>query len=183
MFTVTVPKTEFYNDADETFIIMPEFTLELEHSLFSLSKWESKWEIPFLNSTEKTTEQTLSYIEMMTTTPNVPSDVYERLSQQNLNDINQYITAKMTATWFSDGGEPQRKSSETITAEIIYYWMVSLSIPPEYEHWHLNRLITLVKVINQKNAPEKKSTKSPQSLAAQRRAMNADRKKKYNTTG
>lgn len=181
MLTIVVPGQEFFDEATQQFINTPEITLELEHSLASLSKWESVWHKPFLGKGEKTTEETIGYVIAMTKTQNVPREVYDRLSNDNLQRINEYINAQMTATWFAEtphkGGSP-----EVITAEIVYYWMISLGIPLECEHWHFDRLITLIKVCNEKNSPQKKKM-GRRELVEQRRMLNAQRKAQLKTTG
>ena len=179
MLTITVPGVELFDSETLKFSTTETTVLELEHSLVSLSKWESKWNIPFLGRDEKTNEMIIDYIKIMTLN-DVPDEVFYRLSQDNYEAVNEYINAKQTATWFRE--EPNRPTNrEIITAEIIYYWMISLQIPSEYEYWHINRLFTLVRVLNQKNAPKKKQ--NTQSAAAQRRALNEARQKQYNTTG
>lgn len=181
MLSITVPGTEFYNSQTEEFITQGEYTITLEHSLVSLSKWEQKFEKPFLGPDQKTTEETFGYIEAMNLTPNIPSEVFYRLSNENIKTVNDYIEQKMTATWFN---EPKGKSSanrEIITAEIIYYWLVALNIPFETQEWHLNRLLTLIKVCNNKNAPEKKMSR--QEIAERNRALNEERLARFNTTG
>lgn len=180
MLKLTVPAIESYDEKNEVFINTEEVTLELEHSLFSLSKWEATWEKPFLGLEEKTTEETLGYIYAMTMTPDVPPEVYQNLTEEHLKLVNNYIDAKMSATWFTD--KPSSKGKrEIITSEIIYYWMVTFNIPFECQHWHLSRLFTLIKVCNQKNQPEKKMSKA--EMIAQRNMLNAQRKAEMKTSG
>lgn len=180
MLTITVPAGEIYDDATSQFIYVKAHTLKLEHSLVSLSKWESKWCKPFISTTNKTDEETIDYIKCMTITQNVDPNVYRFLSADNLKEIDEYINAPMTATFFSEekGG---KRSREIITSELIYYWMITLQIPPEYQKWHLNRLLTLIHVCTIKNAPAKKRSKT--EIAKDYAALNEERRKKYNTKG
>lgn len=171
---------EMWDEAKEEFIPPVFTTLELEHSLVSLSKWESKYCKPFLSKAEKTSEEVLDYIKFMTLTPNVDPAVYDLLTEAHIRDIEKYIAAPMTAAVV-----PESKSNgggnDTIVSELIYYWMFSLQIPLEFQNWHLNRLLSQVKVCNFKNQPPKKM--SQQEVIANHKAMNEARKKKYNTKG
>lgn len=180
MLKITVPKGDFFNEATESFIENPETVLRLEHSLVSLSKWESFWEKPFISTTNKTREETIWYIKAMTLDEDVPDVVYICLTDENISEINRYIDSKQTATWFAE--DPKAiKSKKVITAEVIYYWMISLGIPFECQHWHLERLITLIKVCDAENAPKKKM--SAKELAIHNRTLNEQRLAKFNTTG
>lgn len=170
---------ELWDEKKEEFIPPVFTTIELEHSLVSLSKWESKYCRPFISKEEKTPEETLDYIKFMTLTPDVDPSVYECLSERNIREINAYIDSPMTATTVPNtntGG-----GRETVTAELVYYWMIALTIPPQYENWHLNRLLTLIKVCNFKNQPPKKM--SNQEAVSRNKAINAANKKKFNTKG
>lgn len=179
MLKLTVQLSENFNEETNKFE-SEIFILELEHSLISLSKWESVFEKPFLGPDEKSTEEIMAYIRMMILTPEYPENIIGLLSQRNLEEINQYIDAKMTATWFNESKTASR-TSEQITSELIYYWIVSYQIPWEVENWHLNRLFTLIKVFNIKNADPKKRTR--QEIATDRRRLNEQRRQHHRTSG
>ena len=180
MLVLITNDTEYYNEGSSEFVSVKGKTIELEHSLVSLSKWESKWCKPFLGRDEKTNEELIDYIRCMTITKNIPDDYYYSISKENLKKINEYIDGKMTATTFSDAHNSQR-SHEVITAELIYYWMISLNIPFECQKWHLNRLLTLIRVCSIKNSPTKNIGKN--SILSRNAALNAARRKQYNTRG
>lgn len=180
MLPITIPYCELWDEINETFIIIKEQTLQLEHSLVSISKWESKWRKPFLTNTEKTYEETIDYIRCMTITQNVDPHVYLALTQENFVQINNYIGSPMTATWFKEDKKP-KSNSKVITNELIYYWMITLQIPLECQKWHLNRLLTLIRVCNEENQPSKKMSK--RDIMSRNAALNAARKKKLNSKG
>lgn len=180
MLLLEIPEREFYEEQTNTFITYKKETLQLEHSLVSLSRWEATWLKPFLSAAPKTVEETNDYVKCMTITQNVNPDIYCNLPQETLNEIDVYINKQMTATWFN---EPKiaSKTREVITSELIYYWMIALTIPPEYQKWHLNRLLTLIRVCNIKNQPPKKQGRK--DSISQRAALNQARRAQNNTKG
>lgn len=176
---ITVPATESWDEKNECFIQTKEQTLVLKHSLVSLSKWEAKWHKPFMSNIKKTEEELLDYIRCMTITQNVDPYVYYALTKNNIKEINDYIGDPMSATVIKS--KKEGSSRETITSELIYFWMCSFSIPPEYAKWHLNRLLTLIQICNIKNAPPKK--RSPKDIMSRNAALNAERRAKLHTMG
>lgn len=180
MLRITVPAAEFFDEIREEFVYTKEVTLQLEHSLVSLSKWESKWNKAFLGKQEKTDEEILDYVRCMTLTQNVDPEVYTRLSAQNYAAINAYIEAPMTATYFSEDKQ-SKGNREVVTSELIYYWMISYNIPVEFQKWHLNRLLTLIRVCNIKNSPPKKRSK--RDLMRRNAALNAARRNRLGSKG
>ena len=181
MLEITIPATELWDEINEEFITTKEQTLRLEHSLVSLSKWESKWCKPFLSKTNKTDEEMLDYVRCMTLTQNVPDEVYRCLTDDNIRKIYEYIDAPMTATWFNDDKTKGTSRGEQTTSELIYYWMIALNIPFECQKWHLNRLLTLIRVCNIKNQPPKKMSK--RDIMSRNAALNAARRNKLHTKG
>lgn len=179
MLTIVVPGVEAFNEETEEFETIGDFTLELEHSLVSLSKWEEKHEKPFLGTKDFTAEEMFDYIKCMVLTEDVPEDVYGRFTEKNAMDINDYINKKMTATWFSD--KPGRTSRETITAELIYFWLNSFQIPWDAQYWHLNKLFTVIRIHSAKSNPDKKMTRA-ERFAEQRR-LNEQRRAAANSKG
>lgn len=171
--------TEGFDESKSEFVDTDVVVLRLEHSLVSLSKWESKWEIPFLTKREMTREEVLDYIVMMNLDEEFPEGVLERLQDEHYQKINEYISAKMTATTIHDNAKTP--NNQIVTAELIYYWMIAMSIPFECQNWHLARLLTLIQVVNAKNAPAKKMSASDQ--AAENRRLNAERRAKTGSKG
>lgn len=180
MLQITIPGIELWDESREIFTRTKEQTLQLEHSLVSLSKWESKWGKAFLSKQEKTYEETIDYIKCMTITQNVDPNVYNHLSKSIIDKITEYIEAPMTATYFSKE-QSSGNSREQVTSELIYYWMIALNIPFECQKWHLNRLLTLIRVCNIKNQPPKKMSK--RAIMSRNTALNAARRKQLNTRG
>ena len=181
MLQITIPsRDDLWDESKGEFVTSKEQKLVLEHSLVSLSKWESKWCKPFLSKQEKTTEETIDYIRCMTLTQNVDPEVYNFLTDDNIRDVNAYIEAPMTATWFSNSNTG-KQNREQITAELVYYWMIALNIPFECQKWHLNRLLTLIRVCEVKNSPPKKMTR--RELLNRNAALNAARRKQLNSKG
>lgn len=180
MLQITIPAVEQWDEDKQEFIVTKEQTLCLEHSLVSLSKWESKWGKPFLSKDTKTFEETVDYVRCMTITQNVDPNIYNFMTNGNIEEVNKYIGSPMTATWFAEDGGG-KSSRETITSELIYYWMISLNIPFECQKWHLNRLLTLVRVCNIKNQPPKKMSR--RDVMSRNAALNAARRKQLNSRG
>lgn len=182
MFQVEIPKQEYFDENASRFVYFEATSFQIEHSLISLSKWESKWNKPFLDGKDKTPEELIDYIRCMTLTKNVDPLVYLNIPDDILKAINSYIEAPMTATWFSDDKiKNKRRSREIITAEIVYYWMIALNIPFECQKWHLNRLLTLIRVCSIKNAPEKKMRKK--DILRNNAKLNAARRRSMNSKG
>lgn len=181
MLSITIPATEQFDEIRGEFVNTKEHTLQLEHSLVSISKWESKWHKSFINTKDKTNEETIDYIKCMTLNKNIPDEVYTCLTQKNVDDINRYIEDPMTATTFSDD-KNSPKSREILTSELIYYYMIASGIPiDECQKWHINRLLTLIRVCNIKSQPAKKLGKK--ELMRRNAAINEARKKQLNSKG
>lgn len=180
MLQVTIPATEQWDESTESFINSKEQKLLLEHSLVSVAKWESKWNKPFLSYSEKLTrEESIDYIRCMTLNKDVDPDIYKRIPNNIMEKISEYISAPMSATILPK--EKGRGSREPVTSELIYYWMVALTIPFECQKWHLNRLINLIGICNIKNAPPKKRSK--REIMSRNAALNASRRKRLNSRG
>ncbi len=175
MLPIKVTGGELWDEVNERFLHVKDTTLKLEHSLISISKWEAKWCVPFFDS-EKTSEQVLDYIRCMTLNSDVDPMVYYCLTRENIEEINKYIAAPMTASKVTPDKTARRKNSEFITSELIYYWMIAYNIPESFEKWHLNRLIMLIEICSEKNKPEKKMSKA--ETMRRHRALNQARRAK-----
>ena len=180
MLQIRIPARELFDENTSTFIFSKEQTLNLEHSLISISKWESKWKKSFMDNIPKMTrKEFIDYIRCMTIAPGIAEETYLALSEDNYASILSYINDSMTATTFRENST--RPSKKIITSEVIYYWMIRYGIPFECEKWHINRLLTLIRVCSIKNAPSKKMSKS--AAAKQQRALNAQRRAKAHSKG
>lgn len=175
MLELDVVVSEAYDENTNKFVLTRQ-RVQLEHSLASLSKWESKFEKPFLGPDVKSYDETFAYIQMMVVGSELTPEVFLELVKSHNSEIQEYIDKKMTATKIA---EVQKKEGrrQTVTSELIYSWMVELQISFETQHWHLNRLITLIRVLTVKNTAKKKMT------AAERQQLNRQRQAKHNTRG
>lgn len=180
MLELHIKGVDLYDEKNEEFISTKDATLRLEHSLLSLSKWESKWHKPFLGKDEKTEEEIRDYVRCMTITQNVDPLVYLGLTIDDYKKIEEYMSDTMTATWFNEKNNPKSRQ-KIVTSELIYYWMVTLQIPFECEKWHLNRLLTLIRVCNNENTPKSKMNK--RDIFKQNAQLNEARKKMLNSKG
>lgn len=180
MLRIDIPEREYFDEKTERFGVIKATTLYLEHSLISISKWEAKWHIPFFDS-EKTNEQTLDYIRCMILNREIDEKSFyiNLLTADDINKINTYINDPMTATVITDDGK--RSRTQKVTSELIYCWMVQFNIPAEFEKWHINRLIMLIRVCGEESKPKKKMSK--REIMAQNKALNAARKAKHKTRG
>lgn len=180
MLRIVIPESEDFNNETGEFITNKECVLQLEHSLVSVSKWESKWNKAFLSNKKHTYEETIDYIRCMTIN-NVPDNIYSRIRNADIDKVNEYISAPMTAVYFHDDKSGKTPGGDTITSELIYYWMIVRNIPFECQKWHLNRLLALIRVYDMKNSPNKKM--SAKEIARRNKAINAARRKRHNSKG
>lgn len=189
MLEIIIPEQhyEIFDDDKQEFlppINIKETKIQIEHSLISLKKWEQKWHKPFLVEEDKSYEEIIDYIRCMTLTHGVDQNIYHYIPEKVMEEIEKYIKDPMTATWFKKNNGligAQRSSKEVVTAEIIYYWMIKLSIPVEFQKWHLNQLLTLIKVVSIKSGKPKKVDK--RRAAEERAALNKFRRDQYNSKG
>lgn len=180
MLRIVVPRREWWDEEREEFIFVQETALQLEHSLISLSRWESKWQKAFLSDVEKTEEETLDYVRCMCLNPRVDPMVFRSLTSENLKDINEYISSPMTATVINYR-RSAKPNKQKVTSELVYYWMIAFGIPFECEKWHLNRLLKLIEVCEVKNQPSKK--RSQKEIMCENAALNKARRSQLKTSG
>jgi len=193
MLEITIEPAEYYNESTNKFTYFPKepVVLILEHSLLSISKWEAKWHKSFLNNKAMTDVELLDYIHFMCVKPspeNVDPNVLLSMSEDNIIDIKKYIENPMTATTFADGkgGKGGHAANKIVTNELIYYWMSAYQLPFSCEKWHINRLLTLIRVCNEEteaqNNPDKKKM-SNSEIYARNKMLNAQRRAKLNSKG
>lgn len=180
MLKLIIKGDEVYDESTGQFGTVNDTILELEHSLLSVSKWESKFEKPFLANTEKTVDEIMDYIRFMIITPDVSPNIVQNFSQENFEQVNAYINSKQSATTINQESD-RRGPRETITSELIYYWMVQFNIPFECENWHLNRLFSLIQICNVKQSKPKKMSKG--DIARRNRELNEQRRAQLGTSG
>lgn len=181
MLKIHIKPVELFDEKTMEFITVKEQTIAMEHSLVSIAKWEEKWEIPFIGRQEKTDEQWLDYFRCMTITQNVPEETFYALSAENISEIQKYIEAPHSATFFKESNS--KGPVKTVTSEEIYSWMISLQIPVEFQKWHINRLLNLIRLININNDPSKKNKKMTSKDLRNRNEINAQRRAMLNSKG
>lgn len=180
MLVINLPKTEYWDEKKEEFVYSDGGVLKLEHSLISISKWESKWHKPFLGDSEKTPDEILDYIKCMTINGDTRDGIYDNLTSVEYNKINDYIKNPMTASTVTRRG-PKGSTREIVTSELIYYWMINYGVPVEFEKWHINRLLMLIQICEAKQS--KPQRQSARDIYSQQKALNAARKKQRNSRG
>lgn len=177
--TVVIPDINLFDDEKQMFIKVKGETFKIEHSLVSISKWEAKWHKPFMSKEQKTDEELCDYVRCMTLTQNVRPEIYAYIPPIVMNSIIEYINDPMTATTIKR--KQSKKQTSIITSEVIYGWMIGLNIPVEFQKWHLNRLMTLIEVVNEQNSPKKNVGRH--ELMSQNAALNAARRKALHSKG
>lgn len=180
MLQLHFPDMDFFDEQQQKFFTIKGQTIQLEHSLVSISKWEAKWKKPFLSREQKTLEETIDYVRFMTITQNVNPQIYSCLTPEQMQEVNRYIDDPMTATTIKQT-EGKGGAMKVITSEEIYYYMISYQIPMECQKWHFNRLMMLIRVCGEKNKPKKKMRKG--EIARRNRRLNAARRARMGSLG
>lgn len=186
MLKLTIPKQEIYDEATATFYSIEEQTLQFEHSLYAISRWESKWHVPFLDGKEKNMAQIIDYVRCMCLDESVNPITFKGLTRKNIKTVEEYIANPMTATWIRDdkkiqNGHKVTSKGKAMTAELLYFYMSQAQIPYECQYWHINRLVMLLRVSGEELKPKKKMSK--RSILEQQRALNQARKAKTGSKG
>lgn len=181
MLVLEIPEREYFDSVKQEFVYLKKQKLVLEHSLLSVSRWEAKWKKPFLSNERKSYEESIDYIRCMSLSNDVSDSVVYGVDEKTLNKVSDYIEDSMTATWFNDSRQKKSSRGQVVTSELIYYWMVAFQIPFEAQKWHLNRLLTLIRICEIKNAPPKKMKKK--DIYARNKALNAARRNNLGTNG
>lgn len=179
--TITIPAGQLYSESENRFYKVEETTVELEHSLVALSKWESKWHKPFLTKDQKTRAEVIDYFRCMCLTPSIEPLVFNAIKDREFVRIMKYIDDPMTATTITHHSSTKRGNTGTVTSELIYYWMGEYNISKECEWWHINRLFKLIEITSVKRQPEKKMSK--RDIAAQNKSLNAMRRARHGSRG
>lgn len=180
MLTISLPEVETYSE-EEGFVVYDPIRIRLEHSLYAISLWESKWKKSFIETLEKgmSPSEFLYYIKCMSMDESL-GDWIIRLSSKNLIEIRDYISDPMTATTINrrnvKGGKKQ-----IVTSELVYFWMTQYGIPFECDHWHFNRLLTLIEIASIRSGPQKKM--SNKEIASRQQAICEANRRKYNSRG
>ena len=180
MLTLEIDGGELFDERTYEFVNIPKRTITLEHSLLSVSKWESKWKKPFMTASDKTFEETIDYVRCMTLEKNVDPTIYNYLTSEHIQMVNDYITDSMTASVVSDSNRP-KNTGKFVTSELIYSWMFALRIPKECEKWHLNRLLMLIRIMDEQQQPKRKMKRN--DVYRQNAELNRARRAKYGTSG
>lgn len=182
MLELVIQGDEGFNEATGEFEYTKNVSLQMEHSLISIAKWEAKHHKAYLSrKRDKTYEEMIDYFRCMTINKNVDPSVYYRISKEQMVEIEHYINDPMTATYMPQDDDSPGGVSDTITAELIYYWMISYNIPPDYRRWHINQLMALINVCSRKNSPPKK--RSTEAIQRRNARLNAERRARLNSKG
>lgn len=180
MLIISIPEIDGFDEETQTFVSMPGGELHLEHNLIALSKWESITHKHLIGNEDITPEEMLLYIKCMITNEDYDPELLDRLPASEIERVSNYMADTKTATTFvKSGGESG--SGEYTSSELIYYWMIACQIPFECEKWHINRLLTLIRVCNEKNQPEKKMSRS--DILSRNRDLNRARRQALGSKG
>lgn len=181
MYRLVLPSSEYFDSVNNEFITVPGKTYKLEHSLISVSKWEAKYHRPFLSPTKgpNTRQEVLDYISCMSISEEIDPMILRSMSNAKVQEVMEYINNPMTATTFNEKNSNRRKAASNtfMTSEVIYWQMASFGIPYECEKWHLNRLLTLIRVCDEKGQPAKKMSQN--DILRQYAGVNAKRRRKH----